>query len=606
MYKTMGKNKLPMRKGFYIVGVLLLLLASCTGDKEAREVLDRAEAVMESCPDSAYAELQSLFDGDQESPSLGGVRGGPRTILLLADATNKLCKQMPSDTLFQEVVDYYDHHGDANQRMKAYYLMGCIYRDRHEAPMALQWYLDAVEQADTLDADCDYLTLLSVYGQMADVYHSQVMPIEEISAYNQYSRCAAKINNTYEYIRGIELQLNAYNLLSDTAKILTLTDSVHDLYLQAGMPQAAASVYTPAIYLYIVKRDYPKAKQLMDIFEQQSGLFDEEGNIEPHREGYYLSKGQYYQGINQFDSAVYYYRRVQQYGYYMMAYNGLFSVYWQQQKMDSVVKYSLLYRQSLKDNAKTQQQEAMVMVKAMYDYNRQQKIANEKEIELIRRTNLFIYIIIGVVLLAALYSVWHIRNKRAAKEAMRKKEQLYADTLHSAKALLASKEKELEELTQRNLSLEERESILRQEIADAKTRIKVLESSTPMQELLPHNQEEEMLADPVVVRFHQSAYSIEKTQRLTQDDWDELSQLIENRLPRLYASIANNERLTPEKKMIVFLVRLKFKNSEIMNLLGLPKPQMITNRITKLNQQLYGKKTAKDFYNNLRELLPLT
>ena len=57
MYKTMGKNKLPMRKGFYIVGVLLLLLAACTGDKEAREVLDRAEAVMESCPDSAYAEL---------------------------------------------------------------------------------------------------------------------------------------------------------------------------------------------------------------------------------------------------------------------------------------------------------------------------------------------------------------------------------------------------------------------------------------------------------------------------------------------------------------------------------------------------------------------
>ena len=127
-----------------------------------------------------------------------------------------------------------------------------------------------------------------------------------------------------------------------------------------------------------------------------------------------------------------------------------------------------------------------------------------------------------------------------------------------------------------------------------------------MQELLPHNQEEEMLADPVVVKCHQSGYSIEKTQRLTQDDWDELSQLVENRLPRLYASIANNERLTPEKKMIVFLVRLKFKNSEIMNLLGLPKPQMITNRITKLNQLLYGKKTAKDFYNNLREMLPIT
>ena len=602
---------LPMRKGFYIVGVLLLLLVACTGDKEVRAVLDRAEAVMESCPDSAYAELQSLFDGKETSLlPLGEISEGVSrsdrayALLLLADATNKLYKQMPSDTVFQEVVDYYDRHGNANERMKAYYLMGCIYRDRHEAPMALQWYLDAVEQADTLDADCDYLTLMRIYGQMADVYHSQLMPTEEISAYKEYSRCAAKMDSTYYAIRGIELQLNAYYLLGDTVNILTLTDSVHDLYLQADMPQAAASVYPTAIYLYIVKKDYPKAKQLMDIFEHQSGLFDAEGNIGPHREEYYGIKGLYYQGTNLLDSAKYYYSRLIPYGFELTAYNGLYSVYWQQQNMDSVVKYSLLYRQAFNDNAKNQQQEAMVMVKAMYDYNRQQKIANEKAIALIRRTNLFIYIIIGVVLLAALYSVWYIRNKRAAKEALRKKEQLYADTLHSAKALLASKEKELEGLTQRTLSLEERESILRQEIADAKTRIKVLESSTPMQELLPHNQEEEMLADPVVVKFHQAAYSVERSQKLTHEDWDELSQLIESRLPRLHASIDNDERLTPEQKKLVLLVRLLFKNNEISNLLSLT-PQMVTNRITLLNKRLYGRDSAKGFYENLSNYLPL-
>ncbi len=602
---------LPMRKGFYIVGVLLLLLAACTGDREVRAVLERADAVMESCPDSAYAELQTLFDGKETSLlPLGETREGlsrsdrAYALLLLADATNKLYKQMPSDTVFQEVVDYYDRHGNANERMRAYYLMGCIYRDRHEAPMALQWYLDAVEQADTLDADCDYFTMMKVYGQMAEVYHSQVMPMEEISANKQYSRCAAKTDRTYEYIRGIELQLNAYHLLSDTAKILTLTDSVHDLYLQAGMPQAAASVYPTAIYIYLAKKDYSKAKQLMDIFEQQSGLFDKEGNIEQSREGYYGVKGMYYQGTHQYDSARYYYSRLIPYGLELVAYNGLYSLYWQQQMMDSVVKYSLLYRQAFNDNAKTQQQEAMVMVKALYDYNRQQKIANEKEIELIRRTNLLIYIIIGVVLLAALYSVWYIRNKRAAKEAMRKNEQLYADTLHSAKALLASKEKELEELTQRTLSMEERESILRQEIAEGKARIKVLESSTPMQELLPHNLEEEMLADAVAVKFHQAAYSVERSQKLTHEDWDELSQLIESRLPRLHASIAKDERLTPEQKKLVLLVRLRFKNNEISNLLSLT-PQMVTNRVALLNKRLYGRDSAKGFYENLSNYLPL-
>ena len=66
-----------MRKGFYIVGVLLLLLAACTGDREVRAVLERADAVMESCPDSAYAELQSLFDGKETSLlPLGETREG--------------------------------------------------------------------------------------------------------------------------------------------------------------------------------------------------------------------------------------------------------------------------------------------------------------------------------------------------------------------------------------------------------------------------------------------------------------------------------------------------------------------------------------------------
>ena len=202
-----------MHKGLYIIGLLLLLFVACTGDREVRAVLERAETA------------------------------------------NKLYKPLPSDTVFQEVVDYYDRHGDANERMKAYYLMGCIYRDRHEAPMALQWYLDAVEQADTLAADCDYLTLMKVYGQMADIYHSQLMPSEEIEAYRHFSKCAEMMDSTYYAIRGIEFQLGAYQLLSDTAMILALTDSVHNLYQKAGMPQAAASVYPPAIHIYLARHD---------------------------------------------------------------------------------------------------------------------------------------------------------------------------------------------------------------------------------------------------------------------------------------------------------------------------------------------------------------
>ena len=68
--------------------------------------------------------------------------------------------------------------------------------------------------------------------------------------------------------------------------------------------------------------------------------------------------------------------------------------------------------------------------------------------------------------------------------------------------------------------------------------------------------------------------------------------------------MSNNDFLNTEQKRMVFLVRLHFKNNEIMNLLNLGSPQRVTNRIAKLNQLLYGRRGAKNFYDNLKNMLP--
>ena len=45
------------------------------------------------------------------------------------------------DTLMQRVVAYYLKHGTANELMEAYYLLGSVYRDLHEAPRAMDAFL---------------------------------------------------------------------------------------------------------------------------------------------------------------------------------------------------------------------------------------------------------------------------------------------------------------------------------------------------------------------------------------------------------------------------------------------------------------------------------
>ncbi|MBR6203257.1 MAG: hypothetical protein IKQ62_09655, partial [Bacteroidaceae bacterium] len=176
-------NRIPLT-----ILIATLLLSACTDDRRVLSLLDRAETLMEASPDSASRLLHAADStiAQQSEPTR------MRHAVLLAEANNKLYQPLPPDTIFQEVVDYYDRHGTPNQQLRAHYLLGCIYRDRNEAPQALQCYYDAIEKADTLSEDCDYTTLFSVYGQMAELYRAQFMAERELQAWEQYRHYALK------------------------------------------------------------------------------------------------------------------------------------------------------------------------------------------------------------------------------------------------------------------------------------------------------------------------------------------------------------------------------------------------------------------------------
>ena len=572
------------RLAFFNFLIFTFFISACTGDEALIPMLERAEAYLPDCPDSAECVLDSI------NPA--ALREGSEQrafyLLLLAEASNKLYKPLPSDTVFQEVVDYYDRHGNANQQMKTYYLMGCIYRDRHEAPMALQWYLDAVEKADTLADDCDYLTLMKVYGQMADIYHSQLMPMEEIESYKQFSQYAKKAKNTYQEIRGIEFQLDAYQLKGDTAVVLALTDSVHRLYLQANMHEAAASVYPSAIYIYLTRKDYSKAKQLMDIFEHQSGLLDADGNIAERRESYYCFKGMYYQGINKLDSAKYYYHRSIQFGQEMSAYNGLFSVYWKEQNMDSVAKYSLLYLQAVKDYAATQQQVAMVNVKSLYDYTRQQKIARQKDIEASNARHTLYYILIilfFVSLFMTVLFVWYKKRQAQEKDLLRN----YAENLNIELNTLNS------DYNLFKTNKDQYEHQLLSQIHDLENQV------GSMSEFMNQQRQEEddsELMDSDVVKFFvakaKGKYGLGKVKK---SELTQLAKAFKTHLPQCYYKLTHH-KLSEFELQVAFLTRLNLSTGEVAVILD-SSTSSISNTKARANQKLFNQYSGDTLYKNM-------
>lgn len=114
-------------KSSYICCVLLfvLFLVSCTDGRSEGQVvrlLRQAEMCMEECPDSALVYLHQISDPEK----LTGENQADYC-LLLTQAMDKNDLPLSSDSLIQIAVGYYSNKGDAECKLKLYFIrVGCF------------------------------------------------------------------------------------------------------------------------------------------------------------------------------------------------------------------------------------------------------------------------------------------------------------------------------------------------------------------------------------------------------------------------------------------------------------------------------------------------
>jgi tetratricopeptide (TPR) repeat protein len=552
------------------------------------ELLDHAEAVMEEHPDSAY---QFLCEADSCVADQSR-KTRMRHQMLMTEAKNKLDMPLPSNTLFQEVVDYYDDHGAPNQQLMVHYLLGRIYSDRGEAPMALQCYNDAVEKADTLSDDCDYTTLYKVYGQMADVFESQVMPDEEIDALKQYSKYALKAGNAYEYIRGIEFMAGAYDLKGDTAMILATEEKTHDLYKKYNMSQASARAYTISIHMYIAKGDYQKAHQLMQLFEKESGLFDEEGNIQKDREGYYLCKGSYYMGINKIDSAELYFKKLLNNPKHSFhAYRGLMRVSQKKGDASAVLAYSKQYEASFDTLITNIHATATRQVKGMYDYTRHQRIASEERMKSERRLNIIYAILLLVILVAAI--IFQLYTKAKTKKMLEIR--LLKQQLVNLSERYTRTEEELEMMGTDFATLKKKKEA---ELAELQQQLQEIQNKYGH---ILKDDFSSLLQSPFVAVIRKKTEIPGRIKPLTDKEKSELVREFQRYMPQLYARLANTNKLSKLEFYVVLLTRIGLQPDVITQLLDVAS-NSTSNARKKANNKLFADDTAYTLFDNLSRL----
>ena len=515
-----------MRRAPLILLLSVVLSLCACGDRTAQRMLERAENVINETPSEAIAVLDSIGDsGLSRSQRM-------RRLLLLTNAQNKCDTVFRSDSIQRLLVDYYESHGTANDCMLAHYLLGRAYYDMGEMPMALNAYQLAL--ADTTGTEKDYYLLTRIHAQISNIFFQQNLIDDQLKHIDLSVKYALLSNDSVGAILNKSQKAIAYERKGELDSALYFSQQSSMLAKKHGYQKLSAGILGGAITILVEKDSLDKAKTFMDIYEPESGFFDENHDIVKGREVYYYTKGRYYLAKEQNDSAEFFFRKElregKDFNNQNAASRGLALLYQKTHQPDSAAKYAL-YSYEMNDSVYAHMAtEEVERMKAMYDYSYHKRLAVQKENEAYKNRNaaIFFGMLFLLCLLAVYIIVQHI--KRYKREA------------------------------------DERERLLLFRLAELENQLTIKEIK---------DVEKELFDSPLINTFRMMAKS--STEKPTREEWSQLRSLLRDKLPSFWNKLQEcKPPLRMEEVDVCLLIRLQFKAKEIANLTGM-SPQSISN-----------------------------
>lgn len=497
------------------------------------------------------------------------------TLLLRAEEMNETYVPMDTVKFMHEVLDYYMSYGNHNEKMRANYMVGCIYRDKGDAPMALQYYEDAINEADTTSMECDFYRLCRIYGQMAFLLDEQSIPSEGIKMWKKANRYALLAKDSFAAINYYERIGETYEMLGNDSLALFYNNRAYSQYMNIGRRDYAASSLATNINYELQRNDFSSAKQHIDFFIRYSEIFDENGNIAIGREMFYETLGRYYEGTNQQDSALFFYRKLLNYPKdtkcMESGYRGLLSVYEKIGIPDSMAKYACLYAETNDAAVIARSGSEMARMLAIYNYKQQQRqtLMTEQKANRLWST---ICVIMMLVMFLLVVIVVVLRRYKEARKRLMLENRKYSDTLYQSLQL----RQELQRfIANSNQYKEEKE----REIEKLEHKLSLFQDEEKKEVI---DTERMMLELPVVKRMHHLAAHV---QRPTAMEWEALVETTRQNLPDFYTKI-QTANLTNQEIRVCILIRFAFTSSEMVVLFNLTK-QRISNLRRDINMKMF-------------------
>ena len=583
-----------MKEKVIFLLLIIMLLASCAGNRKYDDLMQRADSIMNVNDDSAKVAIRMLDGVKSQLPEFTQAQK-MRYELLRHKAMNKACITFTSDSVMKEVVDYYEDHGSANQRMLANYVLGCVYRDMHEVPLALEYYNKATEQADTTAADCDYGTLYRVYSQMGFLFSKQYLPYQLLDAFDKAEKYAYLAKDTLNAIINYQNKGDAYDYLGKKDSVVAINLRSANMFKRIGDNYNAAIALGCNYSYYIEKQDSVNAKKAFEAYFSTG--YEGNSNYGDAKAFLLCEKGTYYMFVSRLDPAFSCLNQSlklsKSYSNKAAATKVLAQYYARVNKPVLAMKYALKSSEYNDSDLLAVRESQLQQIQAMYNYGRNQEIARKAELKAERITMLVYVLIAGGVVIFLLLTYLYLKQLKKKKEKILVTKHLYDDSLLK----LRQKQEELELLrtvNDRKIAdvIKEKEQTINKLKEDLKDiRDKYSNSS---------------LSDVDILLKESSIYKrikyleLHPKETMRENDWIELEETIEQLIPSFIPLLKN--RLNVIAYRICLLVKLEISTSSIAILLGLSSSAISKYRKVMLEKLCGRSGKPKDFDEYIRQI----
>lgn len=589
------KNLLSFTFSLFFV---LALLTGCVRDKQVDDVIADARHLLDISPDSALVILDGIKGKTSSCPKSQRMQYE----LVYAQAQNKASVFFETDSVVLEVADYYENHGTSSDRMKAYYIVGCAYRDLGDAPSALKYMNMAADAVGNTDNDEDKRVLMTIHCQMANLYritlgfeneYSENLIAENLS----WQLCDTLTALTLKYFRACNLYNSNHQLHA-----LSVIDTIEAFASDNNLVLSPSLFYQIRIGYQLQESDFLEVERLLSGYERDMQISLSSPDSDISDVAYFLHKGRYFNMKGQSDSAIIVFHRLmenietrpmpidERNSLMEASYRYLAESYKQKQQADSVIKYSELYCALNDSTTLNHSSEHLLRMQSLYNYSKiqEQALLSEQSMSKLRLT---IVILIFVVVLS-LFVAWFLHRNRV--HAVRRAQ---IDSNKNYQMLLAQIRKSEKEL---RLFKDDAHSLLREKEEENR---RLMDDLAKFQSgvIGVERWVVERLALEGGIASHLHAMSAQGRKAMA-GEFDALRSVAQKDFPNFYSVITAEENgLTELDIVICVLIRFHFIPSEIAILTG-RSSQRITNMKTSINKKLFGEQGAKTLDSHLLRL----